>query len=131
MSHKFYGITQDPETKNYMMVWNCEKCNRICKTIYFQQNFENWTSNNNDIDKFIQNTQLSVHNDKSKTLEWIPYDRFCNIKYIAKGGFGKVYRANWIDGPINYWDDKSKNWERYNENKFVALKVQIIQKMLH
>ncbi|PKC64800.1 hypothetical protein RhiirA1_421155 [Rhizophagus irregularis] len=30
-SHIVYGITQDPETKNYMVVLNdiCEKCNKI------------------------------------------------------------------------------------------------------
>ncbi|PKC62710.1 hypothetical protein RhiirA1_423504 [Rhizophagus irregularis] len=29
VSHEVYGITQDPETKNYMMVLNykCKKCN--------------------------------------------------------------------------------------------------------
>ena len=54
-------------------------------------------SGNVDMDKFIQNTQLSAE-DYYKVLEWIPYDRFRNIEYIAKGGFGKVYKANWIDG---------------------------------
>jgi hypothetical protein len=36
----------------------CEKCNRICIAKHFQQNFKNWTSGNNGIDKFIQNTQM-------------------------------------------------------------------------
>ncbi|RGB36389.1 hypothetical protein C1646_758206 [Rhizophagus diaphanus] len=39
---------------------------------------------NNDIDKFIQDTQLSAHSDVREALEWIPYDRFHDIKYIAK-----------------------------------------------
>ena len=51
----------------------------------------------------------------------MPYDRFCDIKYIAKGGFGKVYRANWIDGFITNWD-KDKSWKRLYSNKLVALK---------
>ena len=42
------------------------------------------------------------------SLEWIPYDRFYDIKYIAKGEFGEVYRANWIDGYISYWSDSVK-----------------------
>ena len=113
---KLYGITQDPETKNYMVVLDdiCEKCNHVCSAIHFQQNFKNWTSGNNNIDKFIQNTQLSVHTNSEiyKALGWIPYDRFYDIKYIAKGGFGKVYRANWIDGPIYDWDDENENWKR-------------------
>jgi hypothetical protein len=83
----------------------CEKCYFICYAIHFQQNFINWTSGNDDIDKFIQNTQLSVHNITyyvfEKALEWIPYDRFYNIKYVAEK---EVYRANWIDGRIIYWN---------------------------
>ena len=118
-------MTQDPETKNYMIVLNelCKKCNRICDVKYFQRNFENWTSGNKDIDKFIQDAQLSAHNkDSSEALEWIPYDRFSNIEYIANGGFSKVYRANWIDGNIIEWDSYSQNWKRHNQNMFVALK---------
>ncbi|EXX51419.1 Ypk2p [Rhizophagus irregularis DAOM 197198w] len=122
--NKLYGITQDPETKNYMMALNnkCKKCNKICNAIFFQQKFIDWTSGNDDIDKFIQYTQLSTHKDVKEALEWIPYDRLYDIIYIAKGGFGKVYRANWIDGYITKWDSENQNWERYNENKFIALK---------
>ncbi|EXX69538.1 hypothetical protein RirG_095140 [Rhizophagus irregularis DAOM 197198w] len=130
IEHEFYGITWDPETKNYMMVLNnkCKECNKICNSIYFQQNFENWTSGNDDIDKFIQNTQLSVHKVAREALEWIPYDRFHDIKYIAEDDFGKVYRANWIDGYISYdendksWDNVNQNWRRNNLNMFVNLK---------
>src|SRR4051812_30979781 len=85
-----------------MVVWIeiCVKCNPVCPSVYFQQNFENWTSGNNDIDNLIQDAQLSAHHYASQALEWIPYNRFYDIKYIAKGGFGKVYRAKWIDGRI-------------------------------
>ena len=64
---------------------------------YFQQNFNSWTSGNDDIDKFIQHTQLSA-NSWYNVLEWIPYDRLYDIEFIAKGGFGNVYKAIWIDG---------------------------------
>ncbi|EXX72824.1 Ypk2p [Rhizophagus irregularis DAOM 197198w] len=126
INHEFYGITQDIETKSYMIVLNdiCEKCNYKCNSIYFQQKFIDWTSGNKDIDKFIQDTQLLAHkNDEiSHALKWIPYSKFCNIEYIARGGFGKVYKANWIDGNISYWDNKNQFWKRYNENMYVALK---------
>jgi hypothetical protein len=48
-----------------MVVLNeiCRKCNNICSSVYFQKNFENWTSGNNDIDKFIQDAQLSAHHN--------------------------------------------------------------------
>src|SRR6266498_1762108 len=104
-----------------MVVLNgiCEICNYTCKTIYFQQNFENWTSGNNDIDKFIQDNQLSAHDNAVKVLEWIPYSRFYDIKYIAKG---ELYRANWINGKIVKWDNENQNWKRENPNMFVILK---------
>jgi hypothetical protein len=126
MEHEIYGMIQDPETKNYMMVLNnkCMECNKICNSMYFQQNFDNWTSGNDDIDKFIQDTQLLAHEDVSKALEWIPYNKFYDIEYIARGGFGKVYRANLTDGFITDWDSKNQNWERKRNSKdiFVALK---------
>ncbi|RGB42348.1 hypothetical protein C1646_810080 [Rhizophagus diaphanus] len=117
----YYGITQDPQTKNYMMVLNekCKKCNNVCYAIYFQRNFESWTSGNDDINKFIQDTQLSAHFDVKKALEWIPYDRFYDIEYIEKIG---IFKANWIDGYINYWDNENHNWERYCEDMIITLK---------
>ena len=57
-----------------------------------------------------------------KVIEWIPYDRFYDVNYIAKGGFGNVYKANWIDGFIKGWGNMNKNWNRPYPNEFVALK---------
>src|SRR6266496_4916266 len=111
-----FGFCKECNQKNTWPYW-CKACNAK----HFQQNFEKWTSGNVDIDKFIQETQLSAKHH-SHILEWIPYDKFCDIEYIAKGGFGKVYRAKWIDGNIHYWDNKNQNWIRYEPNKFVALK---------
>ncbi|RIA80353.1 kinase-like domain-containing protein [Glomus cerebriforme] len=111
-----YGICEECKQENTWNKW----CN-TCNAKRFQQNFKNWSSGNDDIDKFIQHTQLSA-NYYRKVLEWIPYDRFYNIEYIAKGGFGKVYRANWIDGFIWDWDNKNKNWGRRYPNRDVALK---------
>ena len=110
------GLCEECNQKNPSSYW-CKACN----VKHFQQNFEKWSSGNVDIDKFIQDTQLSaIHHEN--VLEWIPYDRFYDIEYIAKGGFGKVYKANWIDGYIFIWDNKNQNWVRRESNKFVALK---------
>jgi len=106
-----------------MVILNiCEKCNRVCNVKYFQKNFENWTSGDNNIDKLIKDTQLLAHNHPSNALEWIPYYKLYNIKYIAKDELGEVYRANWIDGNINNWDYHIQNWQRINQNMFVTLK---------
>jgi hypothetical protein len=91
---------------------------------WFKQNFKNWTSRNYHINKFIQNTHLSVHTSFVKNaLEWIPYDRLDDIKYVADDEFGKVYNARWIDGYINEWDYENQNWKRENQNMFVILKL--------
>jgi hypothetical protein len=98
----------------------CEKCKSTCNAIHFRRNFENWTSGNNDIDKFIQNTQLLEHTDfwVKDIIEWIPYDRFRDIKYIAEGGFN---RASWIDGYIQHWNNINQDWMR-NGSDVVFLK---------
>ena len=105
----------------------CKECNqentgeewcKSCNSKRFEQNFKNWTSGNDDIDKFIQHTQLSANN-RHQVLEWIPYNRFYDIEYIAEGESGIMYRAKRKDGYIKYWD--KKNWYR-NSNIFVALK---------
>ncbi|EXX62915.1 kinase-like domain-containing protein [Rhizophagus irregularis DAOM 181602=DAOM 197198] len=112
-----YGICKECEKENTGYQW-CIECN----SKHFQQNFKNWTSNNDDINKLIQETQLLSINHY-RVLEWIPYNKFYDIEYIAKGGFGKVYKAKWIDGYIHHWDtNENQNWKRFNSNEFVALK---------
>ncbi|GBB98984.1 hypothetical protein RclHR1_33890001 [Rhizophagus clarus] len=125
VSCKVCGITQDSKTKNYLVVLdidNCKRCKIKCNTVYFQHNFDDWTSGNNDIDKFIQNTQLSAHNNVKGLIEWIPYNKLYDIKYIEVSDFNKVYKARWIDGYIYKWDDNNQNWERHEQNMIVILK---------
>ena len=75
---------------------------------WFQKNFSNWTSGHEFIDKFIQESQLNSQ-DRNQVLEWIPYNRFENIEYFDKGGFGTIYKAIWLDGPIVYWSKNKIN----------------------
>src|SRR6266498_1779204 len=79
---------------------------------HFQENFKNWTSGNSDVDKLIQESQLNAKTLYEK-LEWIEYDRFENIEYVAKGGFGTIYKAIWKDGMISRWDCETDQWKRY------------------
>jgi hypothetical protein len=64
------------------------KCNYVCNAIHFLYNYESWTSGNNNINKLIRDAQLSVHRQYvlSNALEWMPFDRFYDIKFIARGG---------------------------------------------
>ncbi len=47
---------------------------------------EGWTSGNPDVDKFIKDTMHNARKYK-KFLEWVPFDRFTDIKQIGEGGF--------------------------------------------
>jgi len=90
----FYAI-------NYLNIvcgW-CQSCN----SKHFQQNFKNWTSGNDDVNEFIKKAQLKAKNCRM-VLEWIEYDKFRNVEYLAKGGFGTTYKAIWDDGFIWRWD---------------------------
>ena len=65
---------------------------------------EGWSSGNSEIDEFIKDT---IYNAKEYSfcplfLEWVPFDRFEDIKSIGEGGFAKVYSAKWIDGNSKY-----------------------------
>jgi hypothetical protein len=112
-----YGKCIECKQVNTGRNW-CQTCN----SKRFQQNFKNWTSGNDDINKFIQNCQLSAKSEH-QLLEWIPYDRFHAIKYIAEGGFGKIYEACWKDGYIIHWNVSKNKWEKISANRFVVLKV--------
>ncbi|CAB4438082.1 unnamed protein product [Rhizophagus irregularis] len=59
----------------------------------------------------IQKAQLKAKTD-DEILEWIEYDRFENVEYLAKGGFGTIYKAIWKDGYIEEWDFENNKWER-------------------
>ncbi|RGB40487.1 hypothetical protein C1646_687617, partial [Rhizophagus diaphanus] len=56
-----------------------------------------------------------------QVIEWIEYDKFENVEYLAKGGFGTTFKAVWKDGYIFGWDYINNQWER-NGVKEVALK---------
>ena len=102
-----YGLCSECNQPNAHKNW-CKECN----SKRFQQNFGNWASGNEHIDKFIQYAQLNARN-YLHLLEWIPYNRLRNIKFLAKGGFSTVYEGIWLDGLIEYWNYEKQDWERF------------------
>ncbi|CAB4431325.1 unnamed protein product [Rhizophagus irregularis] len=110
-----YGICGECNEPGTGVKW-CQPCNAK----RFRDNFKNWTSGNKDIDEFIQQSQLNAVHYK-KYLEWIPFENFQDIVYITRGGFGKIYSAEWPGGYIEYWDIKNQKWKRFGNTK-VALK---------
>ncbi|CAB4408553.1 unnamed protein product [Rhizophagus irregularis] len=110
-----YGICGECKEPGSGWKW-CQSCNAKRSKV----NFKNWTSGNKDIDEFIQQSQLNALHCR-KYLEWIPFEKFQNITYIAEGGFGKIYSAEWPEGYIRYWDIENQKWYRDSYNKY-ALK---------
>ncbi|EXX59320.1 hypothetical protein RirG_190030 [Rhizophagus irregularis DAOM 197198w] len=129
---RIYGISQNPKTKNYALVFNkkyletcCKNCGtnvmykwcKSCQTDFLKSNFTNWTSGNKQIDDFIQKEQLKIDNPRNTVFEWIPYNQFFSIKETDIQGFIKT---GWKDGPLIF-NKKSVKYER-NLNKRVTLK---------
>jgi len=115
-----YGLCKEckqPYTGSHFNNRWCKSCNAK----HFQENFKNWTSGNSDVDKLIQESQLNAKTLYEK-LEWIEYDRFENIEYVAKGGFGTIYKAIWKDGMICWRNSVTNQWIKYKSNTTVALK---------
>ena len=51
---------------------------------------------NEEIAKLLYECRLNAkHHDNY--IQWIPFDKFKNIKYLAKGDFGEIHKATWID----------------------------------
>ncbi len=45
-------------------------------------------------------------------MEFISYNQFKDIEFIAEGGFSKVYKVIWIDSYIDDWDEKRLNFKQ-------------------
>ncbi|UZO17122.1 uncharacterized protein OCT59_008483 [Rhizophagus irregularis] len=101
---KAYGISQNPDTKDYILVLN---------DII-------WISGNKKIDDFIQEMQSNIKEDDDIVFEWIPYNQLDNISEINKNDFMTVYSAIWKDGPL-YFNCNNLKYTR-DSCKEVALK---------
>ncbi|RHZ48730.1 hypothetical protein Glove_543g91 [Diversispora epigaea] len=102
------GICNECHQNNVGFNW-CHPCNAK----QFQNEFGKWTSEDREIDEFIQQIQLNA-NKRQEIIEWIPFDKLENVTYLAKGGFGTVYKANWLDGFIEF-HKKKKKWYRFGK----------------
>ena len=106
----------------------CKQCNRsrkilnktglICDPCYKAKTVP--LSGNKVIDEFIRYT-INNPNESVIKMEFVPYDKFKNVEFIAEGGFSKIYKATWIDGPIYNWNDDEQKFNRFGEMT-VALK---------
>ena len=123
-----YGISQNPDTKDYVMVLEdgyCEKCGekytsieykwcKPCHVNYLRNNFTDWTSGSEKIDNFIQEMQLKIKVYNNIVFEWIPFNQFNNFEEISNDS---LYSAIWKDGPLSY-DTNTQQYKRISNSKF-------------
>ena len=125
MLYKKHGLCEECKQPNTgHTIYNTVSINMWCQSCNakrFQQNFKNWTSGNHDIDEYIQNSQLKAKCHE-EVLEWIEYDKFENVEYLAKGGFGITYKAIWNEGYVESWDSENDQWRRNKNNYPIVLK---------
>ena len=108
----------------------CNECNQkrifldeshqICQTCYKAKTIYK-PSGNKVIDDFIKYTLINDNKFAGK-MEFVPYERFKNVEFIAEGGFSKIYKATWIDGPIKCWNNKKQIYIRSKSRTEVVLK---------
>ncbi|GES83295.1 kinase-like domain-containing protein [Rhizophagus clarus] len=111
-----YGLSQDPDTYDYILVINNHTL----------------LSGHEKIDYFIYEKQLRryKYDDydykepepeyEDTIIEWIPYNQFDEIKETGKTGYMTVYSAIWKDGPLYKEYKWSGNYKR-DLNKEIAL----------
>ena len=96
----------------------CEFCIRK----YLENNFGNWTSWNDEIDKLIQECQQKTV-VPHKVIEWVEYDQFENIEHPTEGGYATIYTATWKDGTYYKWDSERQILERFGRQKIVLKRL--------
>ncbi|UZO06743.1 uncharacterized protein OCT59_027052 [Rhizophagus irregularis] len=133
-----YGISQDPDTKYYIIIFSgdqylencCVKCEKFytnakrkwckpCQINWLKENFTNWASENKQINNIIQEVQLKINDYNDIIFEWIPYYQIVDIEKLSN----TTYLAKWKDGPL-CWNEKA--YTRNLENKVIILKYLII-----
>ncbi|RIA92859.1 kinase-like domain-containing protein [Glomus cerebriforme] len=95
----------------------CEHCIRN----YLKGNFINWTSGNEKIDYLIRKCQLESLTP-NRIIEWIPYNKFSNIKYLTSSRYSEIFTANWIDGSYNKWNPEKQELRRYGTREVILKK---------
>src|SRR6266542_4475279 len=102
----------------------CNECNRrrktldeshqICSVCYkLKTILKPKQSGNKIIDDFIKYTQTNYVKKNGK-MEFVSYEQFKNVEFIAEGGFSKIFKATWIDGP-------SELIHRYRRNNYTVV----------
>ena len=109
----------------------CTPCREYHNRNYQQFYEPEWSSGDEEIDSLINEcNEINFH------FEWIPFERFTNVEYLAKGGFATIYKAFWSDGPLdNYnelrWDHKENKFNRWESIEVVLKTLNNTKQITH
>ncbi|RIA89566.1 hypothetical protein C1645_772075, partial [Glomus cerebriforme] len=113
----------------------CENCGKEClATLYceycirefLKAKFSNWSSNNDKIDDLIQKCQSETIGP-NKIIEWIQYNDLTNIEYFTRGGFSKIYSAEWIHGHYKEWNSEEKQLKRHGRENVILKMLESVE----
>ncbi|KAG9285724.1 hypothetical protein G9A89_001612 [Geosiphon pyriformis] len=115
------------ESIKYNRTNNCSEC----QFMFFEKHYKDFSCGYEEIDKIIKNPIYIPPNQTYKYgelnyYEWIPWERLSDINEIARGGFGIIYKATYIDGFIDVESIKhhgEMEYERHNNGMQVAIKI--------
>ncbi|RHZ82886.1 hypothetical protein Glove_103g149 [Diversispora epigaea] len=96
----------------------CEFCIRK----YLENNFRNWKSGNDEIDKLIQKCQQKTVSPRC-VIEWINYDQFENIEHLTEGGCATIYTATWKVGSYNKRNSENQILKRLGREKVILKRL--------
>jgi hypothetical protein len=116
----------------------CEICSNLFSNIRYKwckqclindlkQNFTSWTSENEKIDEFIQQMQLTIDKLNDTIIEWIPFNQFNNIEMKVLYKDAMLYSAIFINGPLSYYDYDKMKWERKPNEKVTLISLNNLQ----
>ncbi|CAG8531631.1 10069_t:CDS:2 [Acaulospora morrowiae] len=109
----------------------CSDCHNKCQATHFcelcirkylKNNFENWSSGNDEIDMLIQECQQKTV-QPDYIVEWIDYDQFQSIVYKTEGGYATIYTAIWKVGSYFKWNHETQSLERFGRHKVILKKL--------
>lgn len=118
LNNALYKCGKSFTCKNCKSIRYSDKYCEICIRDHLKTLFGRWTSGNEKVDKFIQDCQL-ISSLPRNIMEWIPYDQFEDIEYMTEGGFSVIYKATWIRGCINDWNEEKKEFVRFHNQKVI------------
>jgi hypothetical protein len=129
--YDYFKVVKNDGTKRV-----CENCQESCLARlyceycirnYLRENFSNWTSSNDEIDRIIRKCQENSL-IPYMIVEWIPYNSLKNIEYLTKGGCSDIHSATWADGFYKEWDPKEKKLKRAGACKVVLKMLENVEK---